>query len=77
MVTVPDTINVEPEAIEELLKALDDGELTHEQLQLLAEIEAAQLGLTFNEAVELARKNKLPKNPTGFDLQFHIIMLLS
>lgn len=59
------------------MQALDGGELTHEQLQLLAEIEAAQLGLTYDEAVELARENKLPKNPTGFDLQFHIIMLLS
>lgn len=70
-------VNVQPRASQALLDALDSGELTTAQLRELAELEAAMLGLTFDEAVELAREHKLPKNPTGFDLQFHIIMLLS
>lgn len=65
-------VNVKLEASQELLDALDNGELTRAQLQELAELEAARLGLTFDEAVELAREHKLPKNPTGFDLEFHI-----
>lgn len=69
-------VNVQPQASQELLDALDSGELTREQLRELAELEAARLGLTFHEAVELARKNKLPMNPTGSDLQMHIFMLL-
>lgn len=70
-------VNVQPQASQELLDALDSEELTTAQLRELAELEAARLGLTFDEAVELAREHKLPKNPTGFDLEFHIIMLLS
>lgn len=70
-------VNVQRQASQELLDALDSGELTRAQLQELAELEAARLGLTFDEAVELAREHNLPKNPTGFDLEFHIIMLLS
>lgn len=70
-------VNVQPQASQELLDALDSGELTTAQLRELAELEAAMLGLTFDQAVELAREDKLPKNPTGFDLRFHIIMLMS
>lgn len=70
-------VQVQPQASQELLDALDSGELTTAQLRELAELEAGMLGLTFDEAVGLAREYKLPKNPTGFSLQFHIIMLLS
>lgn len=69
-------VNVKPHVSQDLLDALDRGELSHEQLRELAEIEAARLGLTFDEAAKLARKNELPKNPTGSDLQMHIFMLL-
>ncbi|CAN5577014.1 hypothetical protein BH24CHL1_BH24CHL1_15020 [soil metagenome] len=60
-------VQAQPQAPQELVDALDSGELTREQLRELAELEAARLGLTFDEAVELARKNKLPMNPTGSD----------
>lgn len=70
-------VNLQLQASQELLDALDSDELTTAQLRELAELEAAMLGLTFGEAVKLAREHKLPKNPTGFALQFHIIMLLS
>jgi hypothetical protein len=43
-------VQAQPQASQELLDALDSGELT--------------------------RKNKLPMNPTGSDLQMHISMLL-
>ena len=64
-------VNVQPQASQELLDALDSGEHTTAQLRELAELGAATLGLTFDEAVKLAREHKLPKNPTGFDLEFH------
>ncbi|MDI3339908.1 MAG: hypothetical protein QJR03_05175 [Sphaerobacter sp.] len=59
----------------DLLEALDAGELTTDQLRRLIDIEAKRLGLTFDEAVERARKDQLPRTPQGFDLQFHILML--
>lgn len=65
------------EPSQELLDALDKGELSVENLKELIEIEAAQLGLTVDEAIERARKNTLPKGPLGTDLQFNIIMLIT
>lgn len=43
--------------------------LTHEQLRELIEIEAAQLGLTFEEAEEQARAGKLPKHGLGTSVE--------
>jgi hypothetical protein len=60
---------------ESLLRALEAGELDGEQLRELIEIEAAALGLSFDEAVARARANTLPQTPDGFDLQFHVMML--
>jgi hypothetical protein len=60
---------------DELRQALEHAELTTDQLKLLIEIEAEQLGLTFEEAVTRARADALPHTPLGFDLQFHILML--
>jgi hypothetical protein len=59
----------------ELQQALERAEITVDQLKLLIEIEAEQLDLTFDEAIERARADALPPTPQGFDLQFHILML--
>lgn len=64
------------EPSQELLDALDKGELSLENLEELIEIEAAQLGLMVDEAVERSRENTLPKGPLGTSLQFHIFMLI-
>ncbi|ACZ37744.1 hypothetical protein [Sphaerobacter thermophilus] len=60
---------------DDLLAALEAGELTTDQLRRLIELEANRLGMTFDEAVERARQDRLPRTPQGFDLQFHILML--
>ncbi len=65
------------EPSQELLDALDKGELSVENLQELIEIEAVQLGLTVDEAIERARQNTLPKGSLGTGLQFNIMMLMS
>lgn len=60
-----------------LLAPMESGELTIQQLEEITHVRAAQLGLTFDEAVRLAKRNELPKNPAGSDLQFRILILLS
>jgi hypothetical protein len=52
-----------------LVDAIESGELTHEQLRELIEIEAAELGLTFEEAEEHARVGKLPKHGLGTSVE--------
>jgi hypothetical protein len=52
-----------------LVDAIESGELTHEQLRELIDIEAAELGLTFEEAEELARAGKLPKHGLGTSVE--------
>jgi hypothetical protein len=58
-----------------LLRALEDSELSQKQLRELIAFEARNLGLTFDQAVERARNDTLPRTPQGFDLQFHVLML--
>lgn len=64
---------------QEMADALDRGnvviEITQEQLIQIIESEADELGLTFEEAVERAQSNTLPKDALGSDLQFNIMML--
>ena len=62
--------------LESILAALDSGELSDAQLRALIAIEAERLYLTFDEAVERGLRNDLPKTPEGFDLQFHVLMLV-
>jgi hypothetical protein len=55
---------------EDVLEALDNGDdLTRDQLRRVIEAEAAGIGLTFDEAVELAHRRALPRNATGIGLQ--------
>ncbi len=58
-----------------LLQALEHGELSQGHLRELITFKARNLGLTFDQAVDCARSNALPRIPQGFDLQFHVLML--
>ena len=52
-----------------------DGLLTAEQLQCLISAEASWLGLTFVQAVALARRGALPKTALGSDVDLLIRLL--
>ena len=58
-----------------LQQAIEEGELTDEQLRELITLEAGALGLTFEEAVERARVGTLPHNVLGSDLQLLVQLL--
>ena len=58
-----------PELPEELRRAIEAGTLTSEQVRQLIELEAKALGLTFEQAKELAKKRTLPGSSIGSDLQ--------
>lgn len=60
-----------------LVDAMERGELSDLELFQVILAEAKQLGLRVDDAVKLAYENNLPATPEGFDLQFHIFMLLS
>lgn len=60
---------------QDLVDAVESGEITREQLMRLIEFEAEELGLTFDEAVERARNDTLPKNYLGSGIQFYVMML--
>lgn len=47
---------------EEVLRAIEAGELTDRQLLMLIEAEAKELGLTLEEAVRLARARQVPRD---------------
>ena len=64
------------ELSKELLEAMEDGSLTQEHLRELITFEAQQLNMGFDEAVEAAQRNALPKTPLGFDLRFLVKMLV-
>ena len=58
-----------------LQEAIERGELTAEQLRQLITLEAEELGLTFEEAVKLARERRLPKTALGADLELLVQLL--
>lgn len=60
---------------EHLLRALDSGELTQDELRELITIEAEQLGLSLDEAIEAAHHDVLPKDPLGSDIQYLVKLL--
>ncbi len=59
----------------DLLQAMEDGALTEEQLRQLITLEAAQLGLGFDEAVRRAREGSLPKTVVGSDVELLVDLL--
>jgi hypothetical protein len=59
----------------DLLEAMENGALTDEQLRRLIALEAAQLGLSFDEAVRRARDGSLPKTVIGSDVELLVDLL--
>jgi len=59
----------------ELQKAIEQGQLTEEQLRELITLEARELSLGYTEAVKLARERRLPKNHIGADLELLVDLL--
>lgn len=59
----------------ELLLAMEEGELTREQVRQLIAIEAETIGLSFDEAVCLARAGQLPRTALGADLELLVELL--
>lgn len=59
----------------ELQEAIDHGVLTQEQLRELIALEAATVGLDFDEAVRGAYEDTLPRNATGTDLKLLVSLL--
>jgi hypothetical protein len=60
---------------EDIVEALEEGEISQSQLRRLFEIEAAALGLSFEEAVVAARDDTLPRDWIGLDLRLLVLML--
>lgn len=59
----------------DLLAAIENGELTQEQLRELISYEAGLMGLDYATAVTLARHRRLPKTALGMDVELLIEML--
>lgn len=59
----------------DLLAALDDGELTQEQLRRLITFEAAQMGLTYDQAVDAAEAGTLARTLLGCDVDLLLRMV--
>jgi hypothetical protein len=58
-----------------LQKAIKGGKLTKAQLRELITLEARELGLSYAEAVRLARQRRLPRNVVGADLELLVQLL--
>lgn len=58
-----------------LQEAIKRGELTPAQLRQLITLEARELGLSYDEAVRLARRRRLPRNVLGADLELLVQLL--
>lgn len=58
-----------------LQEAIEHGELTEDQLRELIRLEAAELGLTFDEAVQRAREGTLPHDLLGTDIGMLVELL--
>lgn len=60
---------------QEILDAIDHGVVTQEQLMELIAFQADTLGLEYDEAVQRARQDTLPRNTTGTDLRLLVSLL--
>ena len=60
---------------QELLRAIEQGELTKTQLRELIAHEAQEIGLTTDQAFEHARTGTLPPSAVGSDLRLLIGLL--
>jgi hypothetical protein len=59
----------------DLQRAIEQGDLTEEQLKRLIALEAEALGLSFEQALDQAKARTLPKNHLGADLELLIDLL--
>ena len=55
---------------DDLLHAIETNSMTDEQIRQLIEIEAHELGLTYDQAVQKAKEGTLPTGPLGSDIEF-------
>jgi len=55
-----------------LCEALESGRITDQQLRELISFQAAQIGLTLNDALRLAADDELPTGPIGTEIEFLI-----
>jgi hypothetical protein len=58
-----------------LIEALKGGWITKEQLRELIRCEADELGMTYEQAEDLAQRRQLPKGPLGTDIEYLFDML--
>ena len=58
-----------------LRHAIEQGELTEEQLRELITLDAEILGLNIDDAIRLARARRLPKSYVGADLELLVGLL--
>jgi len=61
----------------ELQQAIEEGELTDEQLRELITLEAKAVGLTYEEAIKRAKDRTLPQSLLGADLELLVQLLPS
>ena len=59
----------------ELQRAIEQGELTEEQLRELITLEAKALGLSYEEAIKRAKQRTLPRTHVGADLELLVELL--
>lgn len=60
---------------QDLVNAIERGQLTEAQLRQLITLEAEALGLDFEEGVKRARAGTLPQNAIGADLELLVELL--
>ena len=59
----------------DLVRAIEQGELTETQLKELIRLEAEALGLSLDQAIARAKDGSLPKSYIGADLELLVDLL--
>lgn len=59
----------------ELQRAIENGELTEDQLKELIRLEANAIGLSLEQAITKAKNGSLPKDHIGADLELLVDLL--
>jgi hypothetical protein len=53
-----------------LVDALESGTITEPQIRELIDFQARELGLSFDQAMSMAREGTLPASPLGTNIEF-------
>ena len=61
----------------DLRHAIETSSMSEAQARQLIEIEARELGLTYDEAMQKAREGTLPTGPLGTDIEFLAALLVA